>query len=133
MNNSDFSHWFDQLMAEMGLPDSVGLTKDKSIIVHGVICTFVHPVGACDELATVLLDAGKMDLPRDTDYLLSALGRNLENFLMGSPLFILNAESQHLVIGQQFRFSSIPQATFVGLLDSLALQALAWQQRQGYA
>jgi hypothetical protein len=130
MNSMDFSTWLHQFAAETGIKNSLNIHEEKSILVHGVICTFVHPVGSKDDTAAVLLDAGKLEQPGDNDYLLMALGRNLENFLMGSPLFFINTESQHLVIGQQFQFAQVPPASFGSLLDSLALQAAAWQQKQ---
>ncbi|MCP3472307.1 CesT family type III secretion system chaperone [Bradyrhizobium sp. CCGUVB1N3] len=74
----------------------------------------------------MLLDAGMISTAAEHDLVGLALSRNLENFLLGAPLFFVNPSSQHLVLGQRFDFAQIDPPTFAPLLDALALQAKAW-------
>ncbi len=78
-------------------------------------------------MAAVLLDVGMISTVAENDLVGLALSRNLENFLLGAPLFFVNPSSQHLVLGQKFEFAQIDPPTYAPLLDALALQAKAWR------
>lgn len=123
----NFSQWLDDCSQAMGPGDVGHCMRDRTLIVHDVICTFVHPCGEDLDVAAVLLDAGMISTLPEHDLAELALSRNLENFLLGAPLFFVNPSSQHLVLGQKFEFAQIDARAFAPLLDALALQAQAWR------
>lgn len=83
-----FSQWLGDYSDAMGLDDVGRFTRDRTLIVHDVICTFVHPCGDLHDIAAVLLDAGMISTVAKHDLVELALSRNLENFLLGAPLFL---------------------------------------------
>jgi Tir chaperone protein (CesT) family len=122
-----FSQWLGDYSDAMGLDDVGRFTRDRTLVAHDIICTFVHPCGDLHDIAAVLLDVGMISTVAKRDLVELALSRNLENFLLGAPLFFVNPSSQHLVLGQKFEFAQIDPPTFAPLLDALALQAKAWR------
>lgn len=124
-----FSEWLNHYADATGLTDTAtgNLSQDRTLIVHDVICTFVHPCGDQHELAVVLLDAGKISTAAAKEFAEIALSRNLENFLLGAPLFFVNPSSGYLVLGQKFEFAKIDPLSFAPLLDTLAQQAKSWR------
>ncbi|WP_420965361.1 hypothetical protein [Bradyrhizobium sp. B120] len=128
-----FSQWLSHYSTAMSLDDVGDFARDRTLIVHDIICTFVHPCGDRYDMAAVLLDAGKVSTVAEHDLVGLALSRNLENFLLGAPLFFVNPSSQHLILGQKFEFAQIDPPTFAPLLDALALQAKAWRDGQSAA
>ncbi|MGY3532258.1 hypothetical protein [Bradyrhizobium sp. USDA 4452] len=129
-----FSQWLGDCANAMGLDDDVGdFARDRTLVVHDTICTFVHPCGDQHDIAAVLLDAGLPSTASDHDLIGLALSRNLSNFLLGAPLFFVNPASQHLVLGQKFEFVQIDPPSFAPLLNALALQAKAWRDRRSAA
>ncbi|WP_314962678.1 hypothetical protein [Bradyrhizobium cosmicum] len=122
-----FSKWLSHYSNAMGLDDVDEFIRDRTLIVHDIICTFVHPCGDQHDMAAVLLDVGMISTVAENDLVGLALSRNLENFLLGAPLFFVNPSSQHLVLGQKFEFAQIDPPTYAPLLDALALQAKAWR------
>ncbi|MGY3613826.1 hypothetical protein [Bradyrhizobium sp. USDA 10063] len=128
-----FSQWLGHYSTAMSLDDVYDFARDRTLIVHDIICTFVHPCGDQHDTAAVLLDAGEISAIAEHDLVGLALSRNLENFLVGAPLFFVNPSSQHLVLGQKFEFAKIDPPTFAPLLDALALQAKVWRDGQNAA
>ncbi|KUY85858.1 hypothetical protein WI25_34830 [Burkholderia cepacia] len=128
-----FHLWLRHYADAMCLADHGDLGRDRTLIVHDVICTFVHPCGDQHEIAVVLIDAGRISTAVENDLARLALSRNLENFLLGAPLFFVNPSSQHLVLGQRFEFAKIDPPTFAPLLDALALQAKVWRDGRSVA
>ncbi|KRR09688.1 hypothetical protein [Bradyrhizobium valentinum] len=128
-----FSQWLSHYSTAMSLDDVGDFVRDRTLIVHDIVCTFVHPCGDQHDMAAVLLDAGMVSTVAKHDLVGLALSRNLENFLLGAPLFFVNPSSQHLVLGQKFEFAQIDPPTFAPLLDALALQAKAWRDGRGAA
>ncbi|MBB4383383.1 hypothetical protein [Bradyrhizobium sp. SBR1B] len=124
-----FPQWLGDCLDAMDLNDLGRLMQDRTLIVRDIICTFVHPCGDSHDLAAILLDTGIVLSADKYDVVGLALSRNLENFLLGAPLFFVNPSSQHLVLGQKFEFEQIAASTFAPLLDALALQAKAWRDR----
>ncbi|MCP3463131.1 CesT family type III secretion system chaperone [Bradyrhizobium sp. CCGUVB23] len=122
-----FFQWLSHYSDVMSLDDVGDFARDRTLIVHDVVCTFVHPCGELHDIAAVLLDAGMVSTVAEHDLVRLALSRNLENFLLGAPLFFVNPSSRHLVLGQKFEFAQIDPPTFAPLLDALALQAKAWR------
>lgn len=128
-----FSEWLAHYADAMSLTDTGDLARDRTLIVHGVICTFVHPCNDQQDTAAVLLDAGNIATAADSDRAAQALTRNLENFLLGAPLFFINPSSQHLVLSQKFGFREIDPGRFAPLLEALALQAKTWRDERSAA
>jgi hypothetical protein len=126
---NDFSNWLQRFAAAMGLQDTANLHLEKTMQVHGVICTFVAPSHDRQDHFAVLVDAGALSFPADNRIVRLALTRNFENFLHGAPMFLLNPDSKHLVIGQRFSMARFTPHSFAPLLEGLALQALAWRAR----
>lgn len=81
----NFSQWLDDCSHVMGLEDVGHLMRDRTLIVHDIICTFVHPCGNHLDMAAVLLDAGMISTVTEHDLAGVALSRNLENFLRVRP------------------------------------------------
>ncbi|MEB0138809.1 MULTISPECIES: hypothetical protein [unclassified Undibacterium] len=125
---SHFQSWSGQLLSFLELDDTAELAQEWTLVVNEVICTLVHPVGRGEQFAALLLDAGHLELPADADYLMQALGRNVENFLNGAPVFIFNTDTMHLLIAQEFQFDEFSPSVFASLLDSLTWQARAWHK-----
>ena len=125
---SHFQSWSEQLLSFLELDHTAELEQEWTLVVNQVVCTLVHPVGRGEQYAALLLDAGPLALPADTDHMMAALGRNVENFLNGSPVFLVNPETMHLLIAQEFEFANFSPTLFVELLDSLSWQARAWQR-----
>lgn len=123
-----FSDWLQCYAKVVGVNDLACLEQERSLLVHNVICTFVSPVGDRQDVAAVLVDAGRLCIPDDNEKAEAALARNMENFLTGAPVFLTNPDTKRLVIGQKFIFSDIDPLPFSSVLEGLALQALAWQQ-----
>ena len=126
---NDFSNWLQHFAAAIGLQDAPQLHLERTVQVHGVVCTLVPPPDDRQDSFTVLVDAGALNLPADNEIAELALVRNFENFLLGAPLFLLNPESRHLVIGQSFPMARFAPDAFASILQALAMQALAWQRR----
>ena len=122
-----FSQWLSHYSSTMKLDDVGHFARERTLIVHDIVCTFIHPCGDRHDLAAVLLDAGLLSTAAEHDLVGRALSRNLENFLLGAPLFFVNPLSQHLILGQKFEFAQIAPPTFAPLLDALAVQAKAWR------
>ncbi|MGY4403887.1 hypothetical protein [Bradyrhizobium sp. USDA 3315] len=125
-----FSQWLRHYSSAMNLDDVGDFARDRTLIVHDIVCTFVHPCGDQDDLAAVLLDAGMISRATEHDLVGLALSRNLENFLLGASLFFVNPSNQHLVLGQKFEFVQIAPPMFAPLLDALALRAKTWRDGQ---
>ena len=126
---NDFSNWLQHFAAAIGLQDTANLHREKTLQVHGVTCTFVAPPDDHQDHFVSLVDAGALSLPADNEIALLALTRNFENFLLGAPMFLLNPDSRHLVMGQRFPMARFTPDSFAPILEGLALQALAWQAR----
>lgn len=129
----NFSQWLDDCCHVVGLDDVGHFMRDRTLIVHDIICTFVHPCGNHLDIAAVLLDAGMISTVTEHDLAGLALSRNLENFLLGAPLFFVNPSSHHLILGQKFEFAQIDARSFAPLLDALALEAQAWRDGRSAA
>ncbi|MDQ0083790.1 hypothetical protein J2W35_004156 [Variovorax boronicumulans] len=129
VNLSAFADWLGRYADATGV-DGAALARDQTLLINSVLCTFVHPAMGRDDIAAVLVDAGAIESPVDDHVLRTAMGRNLENFLLGAPQFLFNSESQRLVIGQWFEFGEIEPAAIAPILDALALQAQAWHRRE---
>jgi hypothetical protein len=123
------AQWLEQLSRSLGIDDAGSFLRERTLLVHGVICTFVATPTGLDQV-TVLLDAGNLDLPKDDRVLATVASRNLDNFLVGAPIFLFNSESRRLLIGQKFACSDIDPMAFSPMLEGLAMQALAWQNRE---
>lgn len=122
-----FSQWLSHYANAMDLSDVGDFARDRTLIVHDVVSTFVHPCGDQHDIAAVLLDAGKNSTIEKHDLVELALSRNLANFLLGAPLFFVNPSTQHLILGQKFEFAQFDPLSFAPLLDALALQTRAWR------
>lgn len=127
--NSSYVVWLEQMAQAAGVPPMQMALHDQGMLVHGVACHFICPSNA-HHTVLVVLDAGAIDLTTDVDYLHLALANNLQNFLNGAPQYLWDANNGRLVIAQRFAYAELEPVVALGILQSLALQALAWQRRE---
>jgi len=123
------TRWLEQLAISLALPDVAGFLQTQTLRVRGVECRFLAQPSNADALS-ILLDAGPLHWPRDADLLACVSARNFDNFLMGAPQFLRNPQSQRLVIAQNLVCTRTRPQAFAPILESLALQALAWQHKE---
>lgn len=129
----NFSEWLTRYAEAAGISTTGDLVEERTLIVQGVVCTFVHPCNDQQDMAVVLLDAGEIATAAAEELAHTALSRNLENFLLGAPQFFINPASRHLVMGQKFAYSLIDPLLFAPSLEALALQAKAWHGERSAA
>lgn len=127
--DSRYACWLEGLAICAGIAAVDDVLRDQGLMVQGVVCHFICPDNA-PHTVLVVVDAGAIALPADADFLHLALACNLQNFLSGSPQFLWDSQNGRLTIAQRFAYGDIEPQAALDILQSLALQAQAWQRRE---